>query len=170
MDIKTLVQYVEGLPKAYAPEDLTRFETKLGAPLSEEYVAFLDKCNGGYLGSPIGFNFTNSESRVDRTGISFICGLRDDEEELSLDEMHICYHIDQKMLPSSMICIMVDDFGNPVCLGFNGEEAGRVFYWDRSGVQTDPPPNEFRVSIGCIYEISTSFNSFIEIISLSTSR
>lgn len=103
--------------------ELERFETELGYRLPAEYRNFLLGMGGGRVHHP--YVDPISELRV----VSFF-GLSTPKEELDLRTSRT---LTQDWIPAELLPIADDSFGNLLCIGITGDEAGKLFFCDHEG-------------------------------------
>ena len=107
---------------------LSQFERSQGFRFPDDYREFLLQCNGGYLGGTVTYQpklRRGSRRAYSDVVIDTIGGLNRRNGDLGKE---ISFHA--AFFPSSLVWIMGDPFGNAVCLGVSGKDAGRFYFWD----------------------------------------
>ena len=129
---------------------LERFEKRIGAKLPEQYREFLICHNGG---TPVPSSFVISRKKGEDS-IQQFYGLNYGPTYQRLNELYDLY-VDR--IPSYVIPIGNDDFGNNICIGIKGKNKGKVFfseYYIQGGILK-------RLLLGGVTLISDSFNEFL---------
>jgi cell wall assembly regulator SMI1 len=129
---------------------LERFEKEIGAKLPEQYREFLICHNGG---KPVPSNFLISK-RKGEDSIEQFYGLNNGPTYQRLNEN---YELSIDRLPSYVIPIGSDDFGNNICIGIKGKNKGKVYfsnYYIQGGILK-------KILFGRVKLISESFNEFL---------
>ena len=137
---------------------VARLEMSLGRRLPSDYREFLLACNGGYVGGALWFNGPTPTGRVADAGVHHIGGFRK-EDYFSLDWSRQVY---RGRIPSDLMWILDDPFGNAICLGVRGEAYGKVFFWDH---EEEPDPDEWDGALETAGNVSLLANSFGEFVS-----
>lgn len=156
MTIDEFLQVIDDKLPPAPPADLTAFESDLGDSLPDEYRRFLVTCNGGYLGGRLWFTGPTPEGRSADVGIHHIGGFRD-EYYYSLAEHRECY---TGRIPSALLWVMDDPFGNAICVGLTGPHRGRMYFWDHENEPGDGWDGAVG-SAGNLQLLADSFNSFV---------
>lgn len=159
MTIDQFASQIEDRGPPIIPGDLAAFEREIGHTLPEDYRAFLEACNGGYVGGQFWFTGPTPEDESADAGVHHVGGLRDDD--FSLRDARDTYQGQEYRIPRSLIWIMDDPFGNAICLGLDGLERGRVYFWDH---ENEPDPDEWdgRVdTAGNLQLLAESFSEFV---------
>ena len=133
MTIDEFITQIEDKSPLAPPEELARFEARIGAALPEDYRDFLVRCNGGYVGGRYWFQGLNPEGHEVEAGVHHVGGLRE-KSSLSLTKALDNF---KDLLPEGMIWIHDDPFGNAICLGLAGEMRGRLYFWDHESFPED---------------------------------
>jgi hypothetical protein len=129
---------------------LERFEKEIGAKLPEQYREFLICHNGG---KPVPCDFLISK-RKGEDSIKQFYGLNYGPTYQRLNEN---YELCVDRLPSYVIPIGSDDFGNKICIGIKGKNKGKIFfsnYYVQGGIFK-------KIFFGRVKLISESFNDFL---------
>src|SRR5947209_2981519 len=108
-------------------ERVAAFERRLGITLPSEYTKFLRTTNGG-IPEPNCFTVPDRGDAM----VGILYGLRGERTNADLE-----FEQEQATLwdplPPGFIAIGHDPGGNRLLLATLGEDAGRVFFWDRVG-------------------------------------
>lgn len=132
-------------------QQLADIETELGIRLPREYKEFISKYNGGRP-RPGGF-VIQSGAHEDRSLVDFFFSFTPGD----LYDI-VKYHKRLKgRIPSDLLPIAIDPFGNIICLSVSGATEGKVFFWDheKEPEENSPP------SYDNVYLIADNFESFI---------
>ena len=107
--------------------DISQFERSLGIILPADYRKFLQRCNGGYAGGSV-WDFKHD------VGVHHIGGFRS-EAHFSLRR-----HCDslRRFLPTDIIPIADDPFGNAICIGIRSASLGKIYFWDHESAENLP--------------------------------
>ena len=85
-----------------------------------------------------------------------------DEQQVGFENLHSfieTYKIAQRRLPDEMIPIASDPFGNLFCLAVEGDDAGKVLFWDH---EREPDDDEEEVtSFPNVRFVADSFEEFL---------
>ena len=134
-----------------APEaDIAAFESEIGHQLPKVYRQFLAASNGGYIGGRFWFKGGN-------TGIDHIGGFRS-EGHFSLRSTREIY---ADRIPSELVWIMDDPFGNAICIGILGDTHGKIYFWDH---EQEPDPDKWDGSVANADNVSVLTDSFTEFV------
>jgi hypothetical protein len=118
------------LNESYEPitsEKINNLENKTDINIPLNYKEFLLKNNGGYP-KKRGFLY-RVQTNGRRAVVNKFLGIHDGENN-NLYKYLITYKIREKRLPSNLIPIANDPGGNLICLSINGEDVGKVYFWD----------------------------------------
>lgn len=127
MKLDDFLHHVRDKKPLDSDAEIVHFEEALGERLPSDYREFLLRCNGGYTGGAL----WHCERDV---GVHHIAGFR---EESSFSISAHCDSL-REFLPSDVIPIADDPFGNAICLGIRGEKKGRIYFWDHESAEDDP--------------------------------
>lgn len=139
---------------------LDSLEVKYAIKFPQEYRDFLLKYNGGRP-NPSKFHYLEvsgpyTDSRVDR-----FLAIYDGEYD-NFEWMYTTLKIKQVRMPSNLVPIASDPFGNQICISVSGNDTGAVYFWDHEKEQ-DPrlglPPTSDNVFL-----VARSFNDFLSIL------
>ena len=133
------------------------FEADIGQRLPFDYRQFLIHSNGGHVGGRYWFKGPTPEGKAADAGVHHIGGFRP-ESHFSLVSNRKCY---QGRIPSVLIWIMDDPFGNAICLGIKGDQRGRVFFWDH---ENEPDDEEWDGQVETAGNLQLLANSFTEFV------
>lgn len=104
------------------PKRLQSFEASLKGSLPDDYREYLMANNGGEP-VPGSFRFNHNASEVHGQ----FYGLHDGPAEYRLDSV---LNVARGRIPSHLLPIAGDPFGNEVCIAIKGKVFGKVFFWD----------------------------------------
>lgn len=127
MKFDEFLTYITKIGKPVTKQEIHDFESEIGASLPGEYVAFLERCNGGYIGGELWF--TSSSNADVGAGMDVIGGIRS-EKHYSLRSLRNVYQVPRFRIPADLLWIMDDPFGNAICLAVRGQRRGEIFFWD----------------------------------------
>jgi cell wall assembly regulator SMI1 len=155
MEIGMAVQIWESLAPL-SEEKLCEVENRMGFRLPTAYRSFLLKYNGGKP-KPAGFRFDKETDRYNDSEINFFYGIQENAE------YHINFERNCRMsegrMPSNIIPIASDPFGNRICISISGEDCGHVYFWDHER-EADPDEDEVP-DYSNLHLIATSFDQFL---------
>jgi len=142
------MQIIEALTENGASQDAIRdLEASLGAALSDGYREFVRKTNGGRPDSAT-FRFQTTGGESDSL-VDWFYTLAPDDDYNIRDNIDIF----QDRIPSGLIPIGCDPFGNQILLGVN-EQAGAVFFWDHELGSEEPTWEN-------VSKVASSFQEFL---------
>lgn len=136
------------------PEELADYERAIGHRLPDDYRRFLVDCNGGFIGGRYWFQGKGPDGRDVEAGVHHIGGFRD-ESYFSLTWHRGC---SEGRIPSALVWIHDDPFGNAICLGVAGEHRGRVYFWDHE----NEPDEDWDGSVEAAGNLTLLADSFTE--------
>ncbi len=151
------------LPEA----EIVAFEKEIGTSLPQEYRAFLQAVNGGWVGGALLITGTTSDGEPIDSDLHHIGGLRA-EPDMDLRNQRATYQDWLARIPRDLIWIMDDSTGNAICLGIAGEARGKVYFWDH---ELEPDLDETDGTIegmGNISLIAHTFATFLSGLQLAT--
>jgi hypothetical protein len=137
--------------------ELLAFEQELGVRLPEDYRQFLVSCNGGYVGGGLWFSGPTPTGESADAGIHHVGGFRQ-ESYFSLAWHRECY---EDRIPHDFLWIMDDPAGNAICLAFQGEHRGQIFFWDHEN-EPDEDWDGAVESAGNVQLLARSFVEFVK--------
>ena len=141
-----------------APRDqLSDLEGELGVPLPEDYRRFLIACNGGYVGGALWFTGSTPDGASADVGVHHIGGFRK-EKHFSLPWHRQVY---SDRIPSDLLWIMDDPFGNAICLAFRGTQRECVYFWDH---ENEPDPTTWDRTSETALNVQLLARSFAEFV------
>ena len=121
MTVPELLDMVE--PQSPPPSDemIAAFEAKVGGPLPAAYRQFLQRCGGGRLRTALWLN--------ENVGVEDVAGFQASRKDVTRS---LPYYVDlyKGRIPTALVPIMSDGFGNKICLGIKGEHSGKIYFWD----------------------------------------
>lgn len=108
-------------------EDITAVEKRLQLSFPEEYKVFLLKDNGGNP-TPNRFLYKDHEGNDSSSLINFFHAIY----EGRIDNLELKYQflVSEGRLLNKMIPIANDPFGNLICISAEGDDMGKVYFWD----------------------------------------
>lgn len=108
-------------------EDIEAAEERLQLSFPEEYKVFLLKHNGGSP-TPNRFKYNDQEGRDSSSLINYFHAIYDGR----IDNLELKYQflVSEGRLLKKMIPIANDPFGNLICLSAEGDDRGKVYFWD----------------------------------------
>jgi hypothetical protein len=131
-------------------ERLEEFEAKIGSRLPEDYREFLINHNGG---KPMPCDFVVTE-KEGSDSLHVIYGIHCGPSYANLEEVNALY---SGRIPRSLITFAEDPFGNAICIGINGDNSGKVFFWDHE-LESD---DEVEPDYENITLLAESFSEFL---------
>jgi hypothetical protein len=132
-----------------SPQKIVALERRLGVKLPEDYKQFLCLTNGG-IPEPDCFNVPDRGDAL----VDYLYGIREERTHGDLEW-------EQKQaslwdpLPAGFVAIGHDPGGSMLLLATLGEDAGQVFFWDRSGLWLREDGHN-------TFSVAASFTAFIE--------
>ncbi|MCC8399133.1 MAG: SMI1/KNR4 family protein [Rickettsia endosymbiont of Platyusa sonomae] len=143
-------------------EDIEKIEKIKNCELPLNYKNFLLKHNGGRPGIATFDIQDNILSNGEENGssINWFYGICLDKNSI-MCVYDIFYRIEVRdnRIPKELIPIAGDSFGNEICLCIQGENYGKVYFWDHENEVMDPKQAPWWENI---YLISDSFTEFLE--------
>lgn len=137
--------------KPLSENEIVHLEKKLGYALPEKYRDFLRFHNGGRP-YPERFNFRRDlNGNFIENAIHFFYGLGSTAAHAELVTVSECF---KGRIPSELLAIGDDHFGNQICLSIRGDQIGAIFLWDHE-LEHIPPTYKN------VYFLSNSFSEFI---------
>jgi SMI1-KNR4 cell-wall len=155
-------------------EELTSIETVLGNVLPEDYREFLQTFGAASFGELVEIRLTRSSPLFapdvknvplfEKAPLSHFYGAMDGNQSLA---KRITTYRDR--IPETMIPIADDGGGHQICLGINGKEQGKVYYWDHGNEPLDEDdyleeygePRTPEAIFQNVYMIAESFEDFL---------
>ncbi len=159
MEIAKFLTYVEKRGRKPTRIAIRSFEKQLGATLPDEYVSFLERCNGGYVGGELWF--TSPSKKGVGAGVDHIGGLRR-EDRFSLRARRNVYQVEHRWIPDDLLWIIGDPFGNATCIGIRGKHRGKVYFWDHENVPEESHWDGRVETAGNIKLLAPSMSAFID--------
>lgn len=134
-------------------EKIQHFEKQICVEFPEDYVRFLANFNGGKP-EPHTFEYKLRDGRVWTGGVRDLFGF-DLDNFRSID-----FFADMRgdRVPENMIPIGVDDGGNFILLALNGQEKGKIYFWDHNEESEDDEPPSY----DNIYFVANNFTEFLK--------
>lgn len=132
--------------------DIQDLERLLGSPLPDDYRAFLVKHNGG-VPTPAVFAFLQDGVQYHGEVRLFFSATG-----TGPDSIRGILTIYKQRVPAGFLPIAADSCGNLVCLVLEGEQAGKVYFWDHEFECDEDEVADFRnVSL-----VANSFEAFLK--------
>jgi hypothetical protein len=150
--------------KAFVPvaeEELNAIETALGVALPGDYREFVQKFGTSAFGALVQFQPIEGEVGP----LSHFYGSK------SAGSNSLMRNVEkyQGRMPETMIPIADDGGGNQICLGIDGEDQGKVYYWDHHNewdeedyLEEHGKPMPPEVKFQNVHLIAESFEDFIQ--------
>ncbi len=157
MSIDEFLAFVDDRLPPAPKKELARLESELSCRLPADYRSFLLACNGGSVGGRLWFRGPAPDGRPVDVGVHHVGGFRS-ESYLSIFDTRYLYG---SRIPSPLLWIMDDPFGNAICLAVRGDHKGHVFFWDHED-EPDPRAWDGRMeTAGNIRLVAHSFTDFV---------
>lgn len=109
-------------------QKLSKFETKIAYRLPEDYRKFMLRQNGGTPVMEMMFSFQESGKNSDSVIDSFYA-IAAEADVTTISEAVETYIVSGR-IPSSLLPIADDQFGNQLCIDVSGETRGAVYFWN----------------------------------------
>ncbi len=113
--------------KSTTLEQIAAVEKIVGLKFPEEYINHLMKFNGGRC-KPNVFHF-NERGMPESDVVEWFLAVYDGESDNLIGDIEIL-KLDEKRMPSYMIPIAHDPFGNAICLSCGEQDYGYIYFWD----------------------------------------
>jgi hypothetical protein len=139
--------------------ELVAFEKEIGTSLPDDYRAFLQAVNGGWVGGALLISGTTSDGDPIDSDLHHIGGLRA-EPHMDLRNQRATYQDWLARIPRDLIWIMDDSTGNAICLGIAGDARGQVYFWDHEREPDLDETDGTLEGMGNISLLAHSFASF----------
>ena len=155
-------------------DEILKIEKIVGANLPEPYRSLLAKFGSWSFEEFISFPYSNVTMMQVMKGQSFDLNKRNflaymygskEDDTYSLERAIKTY---KERMPETIIPIGDDGGGNKVCLGLNGAEKGKVFYWDHDSewdeddyLEEEGEPMPPEVKFQNVYLVANSFEEFL---------
>lgn len=139
-------------PIAATESDVVAFEVRHRIRLPADYREFLLESNGGYVDGTYTFEISTQEGR---TTLQQFYRLRD--KPRSTQTIEYMRSLTGTRLPSALLSIGSDLGGGKLCLGVDGPEYGKVFFWDPGRDFDETPDGSFEN----IHEVAPTFSDFL---------
>lgn len=152
-------------PKIYEPEApttneaLDALEARLGIKLVPAHRAWLLQYNGGRP-SPNKFRRKDADGGPYTDGVVawFLAVYDGRAENLGLTFRSVHQHAER--MPSDLMPIARDPFGNYICIAFRGPNLGKIYFWDHEE-ELDAPDDHGEPSYDNCHLIADTFDEFI---------
>ena len=111
-------------------EEILKVENYLGVKFPEEYIAFIINSNGGRPELDMLYNFYDEISEQKNTSVirRFFSVCVDESNQKNNIKLICNIMRKEKMIPFDMIPIADDPTGNIICISFNQDDYGTVYY------------------------------------------
>ncbi len=133
-------------------EDILRLEARLGSKLPGDYREFLAAQNGGRP-TPSMFAFVEGGKQTNGK-VQFFFTLDQKGKPYTVQENIAAY---QGRVPSGLIPIACDSFGNLLLLDLTARKHGALYFWDHERENMDDSDEPTWENV---YDVATSFKSF----------
>ena len=133
-------------------EQINNVETRIGFTLPNDYKNFLLNHNGG-IPTPNEFKFINTNNESSNSLEDFFHSIFEENGEGNLERKYI-YLTNSNRIIGNILPIASDPFGNFVCISLDGEDKGKVYFWDHE-LEPEEPSYE-NLSL-----IANSFSEFL---------
>ena len=133
--------------------ELSSLEVKYGFKFPAEYREFLLKYNGGRP-SLSKFNFMELEGSYTDSLIDRFLSVYEgkyDNFEWTLRTVKVV----RQRMPSNLVPIASDPFGNLVCISVDGKDLGYIYFWDHEKEEESANYNN-------VFLLARSFNDFLD--------
>ena len=114
------------LERPYPPlsaDEIGRFEKQHGIVLPQEYRQFLLQSNGG-APIPDGFDVPGWAHKA--SGMQRFFGIRKGD----INDLDRVCEVYNERVPSDLLPIASDSFGNVIAIGIKGKRRGKIYFWD----------------------------------------
>ncbi len=146
---------------------IAAFEAEIGTGLPDDYRAFLQAVNGGWLGGAVLVHGATPDGEPIDTDLHHVGGLRS-EPPMDLRNARATYQDWIARIPRDLIWIMDDSGGNAICLGIAGDARGKVYFWDH---ELEPDLDDWDGTLegtGNISLLGHSFATFFATLQVAT--
>jgi cell wall assembly regulator SMI1 len=141
-------------------EDIDTLEGELGIPLPMEYRQFLLQHNGGHP-SLSAFNYLNTYFDTNELAGSVIKEFFKVSDRSDIRDIRRRQLIAEGRIPTSLLPIASDVFGNTICIGTEGVWLGKVYLYHHE-YEFEPELGEPTASFENVFPIADDFRSFIQ--------
>lgn len=109
-------------------EEVRNLETRIGYSFPPAYRKFLLENNGGPT-KPFAFQWNDGDSDYADSVLRCLLAIHGNPAEYwDQFDYHLRMFVDR--IPSHMAPIGVDPFGNLVLISLDGEDVGKIYFWD----------------------------------------
>lgn len=131
--------------------ELEAFEKRNNIHLPIEYREFILKYNGGKP-VPNSFNFIDSDGKKSNSLVQYFLSIHN---EKSFDNMELTYeyNINEERIPSYILPIASDPFGNYICISTKEESYGKIYFCDHEAATNNN-----------LCFVSNNFNEFLNML------
>lgn len=127
-----------------------------GAKLPEDYLRFLQQCNGGVPENAV-FEFLE-DGKPSGSVISCFLGVL---EEANIHSIDTALEIYAGRIPKELLPIADDAFGNLILMGLKKRRRGKIYFWDHE-LESDESTGKYW---GNVTQIADDFSSFFQSLS-----
>lgn len=121
------ITYIDSKPPPSAA-DLDALEHRLRIKLPEDYRQFLLEHNGGHP-EPSGFSFVEGSDGLTDSGVAWFLAVHKGTASNFENDFNV-YKVRNRRLPDNLVPIARDSFGNRICMSFDGDDKGAIYFWD----------------------------------------
>lgn len=161
MNLEEFLALTEDKGRRPSKSAIQSFEKDIGAALPADYRAFLERCNGGYVGGSIWFAEKKAGAVRRTVGVQHVGGLRRDED-YSLKAAYKLYQVENRWIPLDLLWIMDDPFGNATCIGVRGAYLGKIYFWDHEAIPSADAWDGGVETAGNVTLTAPSFGAFLD--------
>lgn len=148
-------------PMAVSESDIAAFEARHRIRLPADYRDFLLQSNGGYLDGTYNVDIS---PQAGSTTLQQFYRMRDGPR--STQTLEYMRSLLGSRLPPTLLSIGSDLGGAKICLGIDGSEYGKVFFWDPGADYDDTKNGSFEN----IQEVAPTFSEFLRRITPADAR
>ena len=141
-------------------EDIAMLEKELGIVLPLQYQQFLMQHNGGHPSLPV-FSYMNTYLGFNEWSSSVVSDFFRVTDKTDIYDIRRRQLIAEGRIPSPLLPIASDAFGNTICIGTEGEWLGKVYLYHHE-YEFEPEPGEPETSFENVFPIADDFNTFIQ--------
>lgn len=152
MTVADFLALVEPQSPPPSEEAIAAFEAKIGDALPAAYRLFLTQCGGGRLRTALWLN--------ENVGVEDVAGFQVSRKDVTRS---LPYYFDlyKGRIPTALVPIMSDGFGNKICLGVKGEHSGKVYFWDHELEYDEDDWTDDVSASENIQLVASSFDEFV---------
>lgn len=109
-------------------KELSDLETRLKMKLPNDYKKFLLQNNGG-IPIPNVFDFIDGDGQNSNSLVHYFYAVYNDNGHDNLENNYNFFKSERR-IPSNILPIAEDPFGNMICISVSGDDYGKVYFWD----------------------------------------